>query len=68
MGLPIVECPAAAVEIADGDAVSVNLDTGVITDETTGKTYTAAPFPPFMQGIIAAGGLVSFVKKQLEGK
>lgn len=68
VGLPIVECPAAAAEIADGDAVSVNLDTGVITDETTGKTYTAAPFPPFMQGIIAAGGLVPFVKKQLEGK
>ena len=68
VGLPIVECPAAAAEIANGDAVSVNLDTGVITDETTGKTYTAAPFPPFMQGIIAAGGLVPFVKKQLEGK
>ena len=68
VGLPIVECPAAAAEIADGDAVSVNLDTGVITDETTGKTYTAAPFPPFMQGIIAAGGMVPFVKKQLEGK
>ena len=68
VGLPIVECPAAAAEIADGDRVNVNLDTGVITDETTGKTYTAAPFPPFMQGIIAAGGLVPFVKKQLEEK
>ena len=68
VGLPIVECPAAAAEIADGDAVRVNLDTGVITDETTGKTYTAAPVPPFMQGIIAAGGLVPFVKNQLEEK
>ena len=68
VGLPIVECPAAAAEIQDGDRVSVNLDTGVITDETTGKSYTAAPFPPFMQGIIAAGGLVPFVKKQLEEK
>ena len=68
VGLPIVECPAAAAEIADGDAVSVNLDTGVITNESTGRTYTAAPFPPFMQGIIAAGGLVPFVKKQMEGK
>lgn len=68
VGLPIVECPAAAAEISDGDAVSVNLDTGVITNETTGKTYASAPFPPFMQGIIAAGGLVPFVKKQLEEK
>ena len=68
VGLPIVECPAAAAEIKDGDAVSVNLDTGVITDETTGKTYASAPFPPFMQGIIAAGGLVPFVKKQMEEK
>lgn len=68
VGLPIVECPSAAAEIANGDQVIVDLLTGVITNETTGKTYTAAPFPPFMQGIIAAGGLVPFVKAQLEGK
>ena len=68
IGLPIVECPEAAAAIADGAQVSVDLDAGVITDETTGRTFTAAPFPPFMQGIIEAGGLVPFVQRRMEGK
>ena len=68
IGLPIVECPEAAAAIADGAQVSVALDAGVITDETTGRTFTAAPFPPFMQGIIEAGGLVPFVQRRMEGK
>ena len=57
IGLPILECPAAADAIAAGDLVSVDFDTGVITDETTGATFQAEPFPPFIQEIIAAGGL-----------
>ena len=68
IGLAILECPEASERIDAGDDVSVDFDTGVITNETTGKTYASAPFPPFMQGIIAAGGLVPFVKKQMEEK
>ena len=61
-GLPILECPAAADAIAAGDLVSVDFDTGVITDETTGATFQAEPFPPFIQEIIAAGGLMNSIK------
>jgi len=61
IGLPILECPEAAREINEGDQVKVDFDSGEITDVTTGKTYTAQPFPPFMQKIIAAGGLMSYV-------
>ena len=68
IGLPIVECPEAAAAIADGSEVSVDLDPGVMTDVASGRTFTAAPFPPFMQGIIEAGGLVPFVRRQLEEK
>ncbi len=64
IGLPIVECEEAAKEIAAGDVVNVNFDTGVITDETTGKTYQGQAFPPFMQGLIDAGGLVNYVNSQ----
>lgn len=64
IGLPIMECPEAAREIAEGDRVSVDFDTGVITDETTGKTYTAQPFPPFIQSIIRAGGLLASLRKE----
>ena len=62
IGLPILECPAAADAIAAGDLVSVDFDTGVITDETTGATFQAEPFPPFIQEIIAAGGLMNSIR------
>ncbi len=61
IGLPILECPEAAEGIAAGDTVSVDFDSGVITDETTGKTYQAHPFPPFIKNIIASGGLLESI-------
>ncbi len=63
IGLPILECEQAAEEISAGDTVSVDFDTGVITDITTGKTYQAEPFPPFIQNIIAKGGLLASLKE-----
>lgn len=65
IGLPILECPAASEAINEGDVVAINFDTGVITDETTGQTFQAAPFPPFIQKIIKAGGLMKSIQ---EGK
>ena len=62
IGLPILECPAASEAIREGDTVSIDFDTGVITDETTGQTFQAAPFPPFIQNIIAKGGLMNSLK------
>ncbi len=59
IGMPILECPAASEAIANGDTVAIDFDTGVITDETTGQTFQAAPFPLFIQKIIAAGGLMN---------
>ena len=61
IGLPILECDEAAKDIKDGDTVSVNFDTGVITNETTGKTYQAEPFPEFIQNIIKKGGLINSI-------
>ncbi len=49
IGLPILECSEASKDIDDGDNISINFDTGIITNETKGKTYQAAAFPPFMQ-------------------
>lgn len=62
IGFPILECPEAAAEIQAGDQVSVDFATGAIMDETTGKTYQAAPFPEFINGIIANGGLLNALK------
>ena len=61
IGLPILECDEAAKDIKEGDTVSVNFDTGVITNETTGKTYQAEPFPEFIQNIIKKGGLINSI-------
>ena len=62
IGLPIMECPEAVDAISAGDTVSVDFTTGLITDETTGKTYQAAPFPEFIDGIIKSGGLLNSLK------
>ena len=59
IGMPILECEAAADAISAGDEVSIDFDAGVITDLTSGQTFTAQPFPPFIQNIIAKGGLLA---------
>ena len=59
---PILECPEAAAAILPGDAVRVDFKTGVITDETQGRTFQAAPFPAFIDGIIESGGLLKSLK------
>lgn len=59
IGLPILECEEAAMEIKAGDVVEVDFSTGKISNGTTGKTYQAEPFPPFIQNIIAKGGLLN---------
>ena len=63
IGMPILECEAAADEIQAGDQVSIDFDTGVISDLTTGKTYQAEPFPAFIQNIIQKGGLLASLKE-----
>ena len=61
-GLPIVESPEAVDAIHSGDRVTVDADSGLITNETTGATFTAQPFPPFIKDIIESGGLIERVR------
>ena len=63
IGMPILECEQAAEEIQAGDTVSIDFDTGVISDLTTGKTYQAEPFPEFIQNIIRKGGLLASLQE-----
>ena len=58
IGLPILECPKAVEAIQKGDVVSCELSTGIIKNDTTGEQFRAEPFPPFIQTIIDAGGLI----------
>ena len=59
IGLAILECPAAAAGIDEGNEVTVDYDTGIITNLTKGETYQAEPFPPFIKEMIAKGGLMA---------
>ena len=67
IGFPILECPEAAEAVKSGDTVSVDYDTGVITDETTGQKFQAAAFPPFINNIIQEGGLLPYLKSRQKG-
>lgn len=66
MGLPIFELPESA-EITEGQSVKVDMAAGTITNLSTNKTYKFTPIPPFMQELIAAGGLMNFAKQEVEG-
>lgn len=63
IGLPIIECPEAAKGIAAGDEVEVDFDSGKIYNKTKGTQFQGQAFPPFMQKIIAAEGLVNYINQ-----
>lgn len=65
IGLAILECDEAAQDIASGDEIKVDFDTGLIENITSGKSYQAEPFPPFIQNIIEKGGLLNSIKDRL---
>lgn len=63
-GLPIIESPEAAADISEGDTLEIDFDTGVIYNITKNISYKGVPFPEFMQKIIAADGLIGYIKQQ----
>jgi len=67
IALPIVACPDAAGDISDGDELDIDLDAGTLKNLTTGNAFTFPPFTKEIQAIIQAGGLMAFVKSQVNG-
>jgi 3-isopropylmalate/(R)-2-methylmalate dehydratase small subunit len=65
IGLPLLECAEAVDNTASGDILEVDLDKGEIKNLTNGRIFTARPYPEFMSGLIAAGGLIEYTKKRL---
>lgn len=68
IGLPILECVAASDGISDGDQVTVDYDSGVITNVTKNETYQAEPFPPFIKEMMKNGGLMATLRAREEGR
>ncbi|MCC8180222.1 MAG: 3-isopropylmalate dehydratase small subunit [Planctomycetes bacterium] len=65
VGLPILECPELVGKVSKGDELQIDTASGTVTNLTTGKKFTAQPFPPFLSDLINAGGLVEYAKKRL---
>lgn len=65
MGLPIFELPES-LEIKEGEEISIDLDNGEITNNTKNKTYKFTAIPPFMQELIASGGLINYAKAEMK--
>jgi 3-isopropylmalate/(R)-2-methylmalate dehydratase small subunit len=63
IGLPIIELKDISKKIDEGDEVEVDFDNGVVKNLTKNEEYKTKPFPPFMQDIINAGGLMNQIKK-----
>jgi 3-isopropylmalate/(R)-2-methylmalate dehydratase small subunit len=68
IGLPILESAQAAASLQEGRQVEINLEEGKISDLSSGSTFTAVPFPPFMQGIMAKGGLINYIREKKNKK
>ena len=64
MGLPIFEAPEAVDEIEAGDVLAVDMVRGLLRNETRGKEYSFTPIPPFMQELVASGGLMSYMARR----
>ncbi len=67
LGLPLVECPQAG-EINQGDELEIDLKNGIIRNLTQGKEYYATRLPAHIMSIINAGGMLNFLRQDLNVK
>jgi 3-isopropylmalate/(R)-2-methylmalate dehydratase small subunit len=65
IGLPLMECSECVDQTGNGDRLEVDLASGKIVNLTSGRTFTAKPYPDFMSELIKAGGLIEYTKKRL---
>jgi 3-isopropylmalate dehydratase small subunit len=68
MGLPIFEAPEAVGGIEKGDVLALDMERGTLRNETKGMEYRIAPVPPFMQELVAAGGLLNYMAARRKEK
>jgi len=68
IGLPIIVAPEAARLIQEGEEVEVDPADGAIKNLSTGQVYRGEPFPSFMLDILAAGGLIPYVREKVRAR
>jgi len=61
VGLPLLECDTDKID--QGDEITADLATGIITDITRGIKLEAHPLPKAMINILNDGGLLAHIEK-----
>jgi len=64
MGLPIFESHELADAIADGKEITIDSTKGTIAVSGSEQKFTIRPIPPFMEQLIADGGLMKHIAKK----
>jgi 3-isopropylmalate/(R)-2-methylmalate dehydratase small subunit len=65
-GLPIVEIAGIFEHVSSGDRLDLDLDTGRISNSSTGDVFNFEPYPVFIQEILDAGGLYPKLSRELK--
>lgn len=67
MGLPIFEAPQAVDMIEPGDVIAIDMRNGTLRNRTRDREFRISPVPPFMQELVAAGGLLNYTVARRKG-
>ncbi len=60
LGLVLVE---AKIEAGEGDVLSIDVERGIVRNDTTGKEWTFPQYPPYIRELISSGGLMNRIKE-----
>ena len=66
IGLPALECPGITEAVEEGDTVEVDVAGGTVKITRTGVELSFTPLPDFMVEVLNDGGLVPYLKKNME--
>jgi len=64
IGIPVLEVPDAVDDFQAGDRIEVSLETGIIKNLRSGRSFQIKPYPPEILEIIRAGGLMNLIKEK----
>jgi 3-isopropylmalate/(R)-2-methylmalate dehydratase small subunit len=66
IGLPVIECMGISAAVDNGDELTVDFEAGTIQDVTNGKSFQVAKLPPFILEILADGGLIEYLRREMK--
>jgi 3-isopropylmalate/(R)-2-methylmalate dehydratase small subunit len=68
IGLPVVECQGISGVVENGDELTVDFDSGKVTNVSKGRTLQGTKLPEFILEILADGGLIENLQKKMRKK